>query len=113
MYNEPHQEAIRTLRKFYFGRKLTYNEVAEQLTHWSGKRISKARAWNLEHRDRKCPRHVRDALVQLGLLAPVERKRLRFFYEVDESEYQKIREFLGDRSFTEYMRNEGDKPWLD
>lgn len=102
-----HQDALNHLRT---GNEidLTYSEVAEVLSRYSPKRVTKAQAWNAEHRDKRCAPHIKQALISMGLLA--KKKRWRFFFEVDEKMYQRVEKFLGDRTFTEYMR-ERENPW--
>ena len=100
-----HVSAIKYLRDEYAGRKLTYREVAEILEEHCGESVYKSEAWNAEHRLYRCPAKIRTALVNMGLLS--SRKRWRFFYEVNEEEYQEIQRFLkvhGFKSFGEFMR---------
>lgn len=103
-----HQDALTFLRKRMYDRTLTYREVGELLSAFCMRKVSKAEAWNAEHRNKRCAADIRQTLVDLDLL--VVDRRWRFFFEVDEEKYQRIREFLGDRTFTEYM-NEKEQPW--
>jgi hypothetical protein len=103
-----HQDALRFIRTEMFSRKLTYHGVAIELSRHTDRRVTKAEAWNAEHRDKRCAPHIKQALVSMGLLA--EKKRWRFFFEVDEKMYHAWREFLGDRTFSQYM-NQQEQPW--
>jgi hypothetical protein len=106
-YSEPRQ-ALEYLRTERFGEEITYERVGVILSSQCGKPVSKAEAWNAEHRDKRVAPHIRDALVNMGLL--VVSKRWRFFFEVDEKTYHHIVEFLDGETFTQHMKGR-DNPW--
>lgn len=103
-----HQDAMRHIRTEMFGGQISYQRVADVLTQHAPERVNKSQAWNAENLPWKCQAHIKAALVEMGLLRV--KKRWRFFFEVDEKTYQKISEFLGDRTFTQYMEEE-EQPW--
>ena len=101
-YSVP-SEALNYLRTQLFGERITYQQVADRLADNCDKPVSKAEAWNAEHRDKQVAPHIRQALVNLGLL--VVQKRWRFFFEVDEKTYHRIVESLNGKTFTQHMNN--------
>lgn len=95
------------------GCKLSYREMAELLTAYSGVYVQKSNVWNTMHRAKRCPKPVRIGLERMGLMKG-RPKRWRFFYEVPEERYKQIESFLSyeDTTFTEYMSKTGG-PWED
>ena len=106
------RSALEHLRTQYLGRRLSYREMAELLTAYSGRDIAKSHVWNTKHRSKRCPKDIRAGLENMGLLQ-CRPKRWRFFFEVDEEEYLVIENWLRikDMTFTEYMRERGG-PWV-
>jgi len=104
--------ALEHLRKAYFGRKLSYREMAELLTAYSGREINKSHVWNARYRSKRCPKDIRAGLENIGLLQ-CRPKRWRFFFEVDEEEYSVIEQWLQVKNitFTQYMKERGG-PWV-
>ncbi len=98
-----HVEALKYLRKEHLGRKLSYREMAEVLSANCGETIPKSEPWNAEHRQYKCPKRVKVALINMGLLD--SGRRYRFFYELDEESYKQLKRWLSnqDITFAEYI----------
>lgn len=107
-----HKVALEHLKHLYFGRELSYREMAEFLMAYSHTPIHKSHVWYAHKRAKKCPRAIRRGLQRMGLMAG-KRKRYRFFFEVEVDEYETIKSWLDWQglTFSQYMKERGKRPW--